>query len=358
MIYLFNSGFADVYRRNVLRTLLLPDRARNEFRYRYQGDRINLERVEQFETAVGEEVVILFIDRYSSGGYRYFPIRRGQLASTRRDGDQFFFEVELGDVIWPFDPTSTSQLVLSKLKSQNLPQLRTNPDNRNDGLYGLVADSMFGNWEHFRIGDSAWTEGTKFLGSLPAFSTLKPDEQPLFAHLVLPPTAAMVDGKLSLRRGTECQLRLRYWFPANSPTQKETARIEVRPGQGVGVLGSPEILVDGSANSVPIRISATKQGEDTSSGLYLVFSGQSGKLIAPDQTSLPIEINESRLYWLWVSLGIFFFAAGGALIKMDLPPDLAFSAVVRQLTPANLVGPLIQSAALFFLLRVVGKKFL
>lgn len=97
MIYLFNSATRDEYHTNVLNTLHLPCGIDNEYRYSIGGEHQYVEETLLSFQTPGEDVMIIFIDRFSEKGFTYYPLRKGKFIKTEEKGSKIYFSVQLCD---------------------------------------------------------------------------------------------------------------------------------------------------------------------------------------------------------------------------------------------------------------------
>ena len=101
MLFLFNTAVTHDYARNILNTLALPNGYTNV--YEYETFRVNYIEKDSLEAEIGEDVIVVFIDRFedSPEKNRYIPLRYGKLNRkvTNDDPQKVFFYVELADFI-------------------------------------------------------------------------------------------------------------------------------------------------------------------------------------------------------------------------------------------------------------------
>ena len=105
MLTLFNSGFNEGIRRNMLNTFFLPYRAINDYSYEYVGSRLNVnpKLSEPNSISKKEQVLICFIDRFRQGGYLFVPIRFGEAIGTASKGTYLHIDVRLTDFCYVSD---------------------------------------------------------------------------------------------------------------------------------------------------------------------------------------------------------------------------------------------------------------
>ncbi|GAB4124809.1 MAG: hypothetical protein Tsb0027_23480 [Wenzhouxiangellaceae bacterium] len=183
MLYLFNSGYRSIYVRNVLNTLFVPRAGTNEYRYRFRSsagstDAINistgsLDRIKGLH--VGSKAVIVFVDRFSSGGYTYHPLRMAKFVTTREDNDYLFFRVQLEDYVYPRDIDDFNHHFRQHMHPKGIVQLIDNdPFNSNDGWYAVVDDSLFSRQDDFKTGNDAWIAAVENIQACAAFQEYPP----------------------------------------------------------------------------------------------------------------------------------------------------------------------------------------
>jgi hypothetical protein len=363
MIYLFNSGFRNLYRRNVLNTLFLPSGLRNEYRYHFEGESPNVDASfarEVIRRPAGTPVTVVFIDRYCPGGYRYYPIRTGTLLSARLSASQIFFEAELDELIWPLAPEATSIRLFEALRTRQIPQLGITPENTHDGYYAIEVPAEAGGLDlaHFYRGDAAWVRATEDLSQTAALSSSETAEI-VFGRLLLTDDVALRRGRVILTRGNEGRMRFQYVFPPNRQRHTDTITATAVVAGGVEVITGERFYIDAHMNDVPIHVAVKRHADETSSSLRFSFaSSQSKALMAPDAASISISIKEPAVFWLLASVGILLFALSGTVAGIDTSKARSISEALAQVTPLRLIASLVQSATLLFLIRLVGKKFL
>jgi hypothetical protein len=385
MIYLFNSAYRRLYIRNVLNTLFLPPGSTNEYRYRVQGDgaiHIAPDSYNELRnTQVDHPIVIIFIDRFSTSGYSYHPLRIGKFVQTREEGDRLFFRVRLYDYIYPRDKQVFNTRIVDTLGPLGLPKLTNNdPSNTNDGYYAIKAGSIFSEDAHFVRGDDAWVSIIDQLCNTAAFSRaaelrrLLPGDEGKEAHEFIFAKCSVIakgtdDTELSPRlqnnesvfnivRGRQHKLRLTYRYPTQLEDTMSEATIEAEFGENLRPTGGTRVSVNSYSNSVDLPFTTKRVIEDYEDGIRFQFkpTNENRALIAPD-TRLLVHIGESRLFWPQVIVGLLLFTVLGTIVGADFSDisPLTFCTVTQVLWPKFLAS-FFQALALLWLFRLVGTK--
>lgn len=373
MIYVFNSGFRGRYTQNVLNTLLLPEGFVNRYRYRSRGDRVNISAEHRellLDAKKGTEVAIVFIDRYTQPGYRYFPFRLGKLVEVREDGDQMFFFVKMGPYIWSHASAAMSQRLWTNLEKLGIPRLtHGDPKETNDGSYAVIGDSMFTDKDQFKWGDEAWEPIAKEISGMPAFNpTKETPEYPVFARAQLfdnsgtkrvkPSITRKGKAYYRLSRGTEYVLNVRYLFPPQHDDVTNEARLSVNVSDSIRRLPDTEIRINAYVETAPQRLAVKRFADDSQASIDFHFDRDTQPGVLGSDASLAVQIGDARWFWVATGLIVLIFVFGGALSGMDVPVGqrATFKMFWAQLTGLKGLGALVQAGCLFLLARLIGKS--
>lgn len=385
MIYLFNSAYRALYTRNVLNTLFIPKGGTNEYRYRVRGEitHIAADSYGDFiNTASNEPVAVTFIDRFGDTGYVYHPLRKGRLVSCREEQDRLFFRVRLEEFVYPRDIGSFNHVFTRSLGPMGLPCLTGNdPRNADDGYYAIKAGSLFTAVNDFDWGDDAWRNAVENLRKTQAFSEMstttvvgqEEDATPrefLFVRCDVCDQSTQrqrVASKIrkdlavfDLLRGERYEFLLSYRYPPQLANPSYTAMVEAKFGENLRALGSTSINVDSYSNSVPLPFATKRNLEDNEDGVSFEFTANRPKfkLIGPDARIL-FRFRESRSFWIILVILLLAFTTLSVVIGADLEKmsPLTICNVIKALWLKALAG-FFQAVALFFLFRLMGKKFL
>jgi len=382
MIYLFNSAYRALYTRNVLNTLFIPQGGTNEYRYTVQLS-IAPDSYETLKNSPsGTPVVIVFIDRFAKTGYRYHPLRLATLVKPREDAGRLYFRVRLGDFVAPRDSEAFNRDIVKCLGSMGLPSLKDNdPYRMDDGYYAIEAGRLFARTPDFLWGEDGWRRTVDELRQTQAFggpvnfvaTSHKDDiEKKEFLFLRCDIRRKSTDSRgilprlrndravFDLIRGARYEFLLSYCYPSQQDNPTHTGIIEGEFGENLRTFGSSAVNVDSSSNSVALPFATKRHLEDYEDGVTFKFrSNQSGyQLIGPD-SRLSFEFKESRLFWLQLGIVLLLFSLLTAFIGLDLSriSPLTASAAAKAVWPKFVAG-FLQAGVLFWMFRLVGKKFL
>ncbi len=270
ILYLFNSGSRDGYSENVFRTMFFPGGCCNEYRYRTprnlsEGCLKQLSKLKE-----GASVVIIFIDRYADGGYRFIPLRQAKYCSRRREGDQVFFAVELGGWLSPMDLCGFNEKIRSTLGPKNLPRLTNGaPENKDDGYYAIIGPYVF---DKTVAEDAAWTKTVDALFKTTCF---RKEKNPLFLR------CQMKDRKGGLLKcGPEKGFKLfedkEYVVNLYYKVQKGTGdmSVEVSVDDTARLIGEGAFPINMASNSKAAKI-RIKKHPDVSAGAITIDENNS-----------------------------------------------------------------------------------
>ena len=101
MLYLFNSSSRGIYLDNVFATLYLPHGYENVFQYSFIKNPAVDENAKI--ASVGEDVLIIFLDKFSKESKRYIPLRKGVLSRTEIKDGRIYYFVRLLDYVHATD---------------------------------------------------------------------------------------------------------------------------------------------------------------------------------------------------------------------------------------------------------------
>jgi hypothetical protein len=385
MIYLFNSAYRALYTRNVLNTLFIPKGGTNEYRYRAKGaiNHIAADSYGDFVNAASNEpIAITFIDRFGDAGYVYHPLRIGKLVTCREEQDRLFFRVILEDFVYPRDFGRFNRAITQSLGPRELPCLRgSDPFKADDGYYAIKAGSLFTTVNDFHWGDDAWENAVENLRKTRAFiEMLHPDvarkeediaprefifvkcdicSQSTQRELVVPQLRKDM-AVFDLLRGERYEFLLSYRYPPQLTNTSCAATVEAKFGENLRALGSTSINIDSYSNSVPLPFATKRHLEDNEDGVSFEFTStrSSFELIGPDARLL-FRFRESKPFWIILVILLLAFTTLSVVIGADLTKisPLTIWNVVKVLWLKALAG-FLQAAVLFFLFRLMGKKFL
>lgn len=373
MIYLFNSAYRALYTVNVLNTLFLPNGNTNEYRYRVTGTPRYI-APEAYETLKNsrrsEKAVIVFIDRFGTGGYIYHPLRLAELVLTREENDQLFFRVQLQDFIYPRNMDDFNNHIKRSLSPHGLPQLTGgNPEATADGNYAISANSIFEQRNDFFFGPEAWVAAVNGLSVTRAFRSIATDQvvfiradvrEKSSAQKSLTPKLENDSAVYDVIKGSNYELALTYRYPIQLTDQTKMAKLGIELDDSLRPLGSKTININSHANSEIFSFATKKFLEDNESAINFSFSAfDTGVSLRGPEKSLRFKIKESKMFWVEVALALLALSVLSIFMGIDLSKTkpLTLGNFFSQHWP-KVVGGVAQTFILFALFRLIGKKVL
>ena len=370
MLYLFNSAFRPLYAANNLNTLSLPTGSTNEYRYRYTGDSRNISA--DFYSSLrnldsGHQCVLIFIDRFAEGGYRYHPLRFAKFVLLRQESDYVFFRVQFSDYVYPRDLSIFNRDLVDALRSKGLPVLTDNdPSTAHDGFYAIQSASIFGDTNLFEAGDRAWLSAVDGLVSTRAYRT--DDEQsPVFTRVVVKEKASTVPvtprlrdgmGVFALKKGKMYDLVISYRYPRQRIDQSARSAVKINCDSNLRLLGQSSLNIDSNSNSLALSFVSVRYLEDTTGSIALAVADPMERPnVLLTGASIPYEITEPIDFWVKIAIALVVLSAVNALMAVDwsvLHP-FSISALVHAARLKFLLGG-IQSLILFWAFRLIGEK--
>ncbi len=373
VLYLFNSGYRAGYIENVVRTMFLPDGCSNEYRYTTQRNIGNdllgvLPRLNK-----NTRVLMVFIDRFAEGGYRFVPLRLARFLATKPEGDQMFFSVQLGDWISPRDLVTFNDELRAKLQAKGLPQLTANdPKNENDGNYAILAPDVLGNSLRWDAGNSAWSTTVDSLYGTRAFP-LKGENVRAFSRCRLLDSSER-EPSTRIRKNKSCfrllpgkgyAAEVYYKFNGDSPRDAGLS-IGMAVDENARAVGQQAIQVDmrGNRGSMPFRM--RKYPDDSTGAIRLQLL-----------RAMKVELEFAIQYYLGcrvrnlIGLGLLAVLFGAFTASLGVDFSKYFSAAATRpadwgsllLTTGTLQAVLLrflaglcQFAVILGVLRISGKK--
>ena len=140
ILYLFNSAARPAYKENLHKILALPVGGKVQFRYSIEY---------HVPPGLGNippkcKSLIVFVDRYSEGGYTYYPIRTATVIKTVERQNRFFLECRLSE----YCGTNNPELFTKNLRetADKAPELtKGDPKVSSDGFYVQFAKEISDN---------------------------------------------------------------------------------------------------------------------------------------------------------------------------------------------------------------------
>ncbi len=372
MLYLFNSGYRRLYATNVLNTLFLPEGYVNDYRYRSEGQNVYIEPKTRakLKSLIDHLAVIIYVDRFASGGYGYIPLRLGTVLATYEDSGMVFISLKLGKFLSVKD-FSIFKDNLIKVASE-LPKLTdSNPKATNDGFYAIHSENIvFG--ENFIFGETAWgrtvdalhvtkdfeateTSNTIFIRSdIYKGSTLEGE--------VVSPILQNKVSRIPLNRGSLYELRLSYRYPNQLRDPAALCQVEVKSGENCIIATETTIPIDTHTNTIRIPFASKKYCEDNDCTITFSYTANDVKVtnLSVPSVGLSLRINEPASYWLQVIVALIIFAFSGVFLGIDYAKidPLTFDAIWDNVTFPKILAGFAQAGSLFWFFRLGGKKVL
>ena len=375
MIYLFNSGYRLGYQINVLNTIFLPKGATNEYRYRYTGDgAIHIapdSYNELLGTQVGTEIVVIFIDRFASGGYFFHPIRKGTLVSISPEEPRLFFRTQLFEYLYPKDPIDFNEAIKNRLAKLGLPQLtNADPMETGDGRYAIVSDSIFIDESKFLVGNAAYTQVTGNLQNANAFSTQ--DENGKTRQTIFVKSRILKDGKehlpvlrndiavFNIAARERYSLALSYCFPVQKTDSTKSALIRTRFGENIQAVSlETKVATYEDRFEIPFAAIVNSVDQDDAIALEYFSLDSSVNLLTHDSAKIiSVHIQEQK-YFIAKWLGyLLLFAASGVLASLDQDRLSLLNLQLGEgwIVVLNILGFLIQGWIVYLAIRFSGRQ--
>lgn len=370
MIYLFNSAYRPNYSKNVVRTLFFPKNYSNEYRYRVDGQNpyVKPDQVSDILQAKNEDILVIFIDRFSEGGYFYHPLRKGKLIKCYKEGEKLFFKVSLHDFIYPINSTDFNSQILSL---GDIPKLTNDdPQNTADGFYVIKGASIIDNKKSFHFGNEAWDKATEALKSTEAFQATD-DKETIFARLDFysnswfwknkSPKSKKHNYFFEIVKRKKYNLSLFYKYP--NQVAQNSALLSIVEGDSLKIVSDHKIDINTYSNRQDIQLTSKRYIEDNDEFLLFEFESNviAGKenLIAPNH-KFHIRILNGSAFWIQALIAIFIFGISEIIFSTDLSstPEVNLESLWNQITWAKLVAAILKGISLFWIFRLLGKKIM
>jgi hypothetical protein len=350
--------------------LSLPTDCTNEYRYRYVGEPRHVSAALHSSLATlasGTECIVCFIDRFGATGYEYHPLRRGTYLSSREANDYVYFLIRLGSFLYPRNVGAFKGQILQALSASGLPQLTdANPESTRDGFYAILGESIFGQNDECFQDDRAWSEAVESLSKTRGFISNN-SQSPVFTRVDVQERSsgqrinALVQSsssKCRFEKDKAYQLSVTYRFPRQRQDQTAHARAEVQLGDNLKPLAGTTIQIDSHANSVLVPFRCKRYAEEDSGNILFAPVNEHGKpeLVISGQ-SIEFQIHESLGFWVQAIMALLIFSLAAAFIGVDLSKlsSLSACAIWHAAWPKIIAG-IFQTAALFWIFRLLGKK--
>jgi hypothetical protein len=306
----------------------------------------------------------------------------GTLVSCREEQDRIYFRVNLEEFVYPRDFAGFNQIITRSLGPMGLPCLKGNdPCNTDDGYYAIKAGSLFTSINDFHWGEDAWKNSVEQLYKTQAFTEIheqnivRPEqdvtreefvfvrceicEQSSQGQRIIPKLRRGL-AVFDLIRGIRYEFLLSYRYPPQITNTSHTANVEAKFGENLRALGSTSINIDSYSNSVSLPFATKRHLEDNEDGVSFEFTSNRPKfkLIGPDARLL-FKFKESKPFWIFLIILLIAFTTLSVIIGTDFAKisPLTICNIIKAIWVKILAG-FIQALVLFFLFRLMGKKFL
>jgi hypothetical protein len=390
MIYLFNSAARELYKKNVLNTLLLPIGFENEFRYTFQNghnyvdDKI-LRNEYKFKKEESKKIMIVFIDRDHPSGYYFYPFRMAKYLSHRTEGNQVLFKVQLEEYIFPKNIQQFNDTFKQRFLTTGLPQKSvTDPALSSDGYFALTGDSVIAANDLF-TGDKAWVNFIDAAALCNAFGN-NSTMSTIFPKLTvykddnftkpLKPTRKKNSSFLKLRKNSRYTLKYSYRFPIKNTHNQASADFEIDLPNDIILESAKKVNINNSANTEEIRIKTKRIVENDSGSIDFKYNNLSPEslqnpLLSPIK-AISYRISDPKLFWLYSTALVILYSIFTVLGTIDFSkftvvatnnPSL-FRELYNYLIPIcqslslliKFVAGILQVITLLFIIKIYGKK--
>ena len=358
-----------------MNTLFIPEGGTNQYRYRFRqpsGDstRTNIDKLSHDKLVAypsGGRVCIIFVDRFTQGGYTYHPLRFASFIKTEEINDYLHFRVQLKEFVYPRNADDFNQDVKKFLGEFNIPKLTdADPQSTNDGYYAVIADNLFSRQDDFVDSDNAWTKCVEALKSCKAFAgdakkefvfvrcTLSSDEEKEPVQPSLSDTTAIY----SIAKAEKYKLDIPYFYPAQLKDTNATALLTCEIGGSLKGLPDKAININSCSDSPTYSFTTKRYLEDHRDAISFEFcTNREGVEIIGTDAKLEIRIKESKWFWVKIVSALLLFSILSVAIAADYNS-------IKPLTLGGIVGALwwklvfglVQALVLFWLFKLVGKK--
>ena len=351
MLVIFNTAYRPGYMQNVLKTMFLPANAINEFRYSIgETSHISEDIIESIEKLGACEVLICYGDRYSSGGYTFYPFRKGRLEGVVKSGGRAYIRVRLSEYVAAINPVEfTAHLrdISRDLTDDDRLLCLTDgqPECAKDGRYAFLTDEDFGDF--LECGDRSWRTSSEQISRTRAFESTA-NERYVFSRCELVVDGCVrkyeIDGEVSrfeFSRNQDARFVIYYYYPIQGGDRDATDKVSISSGEAVDVVGSKTHMLDMPENRLIFPLAFEPHSDKSFSSIDVEFISSSdvGKIHGVRE-SVAIKIHQSPV-WLVLSLVFVLFYIIGAICTA---------------ADEKIVGEIIKSVAVACMILGLGKK--
>lgn len=373
MIYLFNSAYSKKYLSNVLNTLYLPFGSTN--RYRYVIDQnLNSNSLRDLKKAINQEVTIVFINRFGTNNYIYYPLRSGILLDIVESAPQAHFFVKLREHLSPRDHESLQKAIVTALGSEGLPSLSDDdPFCVRDGEYAINSEINITSNDDWFTEEEAWFTNAKLLSNCEAFMSkheggrLEENDSPIFLYSSFlmsgkkkPEDCIRTVGNTTLHKinaGKSVILRVKYFIPRKEEQKLKNLSLLFMSKDVLSISNGSSCPLSNWTDFHDIGLEAMSDA-DGKSGEIFATSESEQHLILPD-VGVKFLVVKPISYWIFLGLLLLMWAVP---VWLSDPIIISHLGILKIWPPWNTLivylGPLISAVALYLLVSHTRKSFL
>lgn len=351
MLVLFNTAYRPGYARNILRTIFLPIGATNEFRYSIGEElQISDSLVAEVEAKGQPDVLICFGDRFSEGGYTFYPVRKGKLLGLERSGGRVYFTVRLQRHVAAVEPGAFTEKLYemgsSKTGNDRLLCLTNDdPEFSKDGRYVFWSETGLDTF--LEQGERAWRAASGQLANAKSFSST--DKR----HYIFSKCDLIVDGnrknyvardhtaQYEVPRGSDLRLRVQYYYPAQNDDKTALAKLSIVSSDAIQVLSSNEQALDTPESRLEFPFAIEPGSDKRFASVDLAFSSSATDVeVIGAHDAIPVRIYQPVWWWLLVIGVVVLYIVGAAFSAAD----------------EKIVGEVLKTLAVVAMVLGLGKK--
>jgi len=355
MLYLFNSGYSELYRRNLLNLLFLPRGSRLTLRYRRKNLPDGVWNGGDLP-AKGGQCLISFVDRHAAGGYEYAPLRQARFLASRKEGEQLLVDVLLDEYVFPDDVTSLQPVFKAALAGHKAPAKNEVGDETQDEHYVISASESPEVLNALKVGDAEWVRAAEYLSAREVFAGDAKDPVFVRAELLADGDKAVAPrgirrkdaGQYRLSADYSYMLRLSYRHFHHEERGSNVVDVNARGGILWG--DEPFMAVEAAATTVTLHFSTSREPEGKHASVGLAV-GDRPLLVA--SAPLTAAIVKGLDFWYEAVALVVGFAIVDFLSTDNHASLLGLTALVGW---GGVLLSVLKAAALVRLVVLFGKK--
>ena len=218
ILYLFNSAARPVYKDNLHKILATPVGGNILFRYSIKY---------HVPPRLGDvphkcESLIVFVDRYSEGGYTYYPIRKATVLKTFRNQNRLFIECRLSEYCGTDEPIFFTNKI-REIGDRSPELTNDDPAFNDDGYYvqftNDITDSLITDSERWFHTVQSISQTTAFKTDSSAFLKLSIKRSKREQHEIILGN----EGLAFINSGESYSLDIFYYDPDKGRIEKNLA---------------------------------------------------------------------------------------------------------------------------------------